>query len=81
MLLNAIGGTDEAPRPEMSSMDLLAGDRLLFCSDGLHGAVDEARIAAILGAAGDAGVAVTALIAEALGNGGPDNVTAIVAFG
>lgn len=81
VLLNAIGGTDEAPRPEMSSMDLLAGDRLLFCSDGLHGAVDEARIAAILGAAGDAGVAVTALIAEALGNGGPDNVTAIVAFG
>lgn len=81
VLLNAIGGSDEIPKPEMSSMDLSAGDRLLFCSDGLHGSVDEGRIAEILGAASDASTAVSALIAEALAHGGPDNVTAIVAFG
>ena len=81
ILVNAIGGNADLPTPEMSSVHLRAGDRILLCSDGLHGCVDDRRMAALLGAAPDANAAVQSLIAEALSNGAPDNVTAVVAFG
>jgi protein phosphatase len=54
-------------------------DRLLLCSDGLHGPVTEARIAELVGASRDLTAAAQALIAEALRAGGPDNVTVVVA--
>ncbi len=81
VLVNAIGGNADLPTPEMSSVHLRAGDRILLCSDGLHGCVEDRRIAELLGAAPDARSAVQALIAEALAMGAPDNVTAVVAFG
>ena len=81
VLVNAIGGNADLPKPEMSSVTLQAGDRILLCSDGLHGSVPDARIAEHLGAAASAGDAVKALIDEALAAGGPDNITVMVAFG
>jgi len=81
ILVNAIGGNADLPNPEMSSVHLAAGDRILLCSDGLHGCVSDLRIAALLGAAPNAQAAVQSLIAEALAQGAPDNVTAVVAFG
>jgi serine/threonine protein phosphatase PrpC len=80
VLVNAIGGNGELPKPELAAMDLVPGDRIMLCSDGLHGPVDDARIAEILRAAATPAEAVEALVAEALANGGPDNVTAVVAF-
>lgn len=81
VLLNAIGGSSEVPRPEMSSVSLEVGDRILLCSDGLYGSVDDTRIGELLGSAANAAAAVRALIDEALANGGPDNITAVVAIG
>jgi protein phosphatase len=81
ILTNAIGGNPEVPRVELTSVALAAGDRVLLCSDGLHGVVDDARIAELLVRAPDARSAVAALVAEALLRGGPDNVTVVVAFG
>jgi len=54
------------------------GDQFLLCSDGLHGPVGEAAIAAILGAASSVQDKVTRLIDAANRNGGPDNVTAVL---
>jgi serine/threonine protein phosphatase PrpC len=54
------------------------GDRLLLCSDGLHGYVDEAAIQREMTSQGEPGVAAKHLIDLANENGGPDNITALV---
>lgn len=78
ILVNAIGGSNELPNPEVAMHSWQVGDRLMLCSDGLHGPVDDVTIAGVLGGATDARQAVDALITTALERGGPDNVTAIV---
>ena len=72
-------GTDGHVRPVITDHDLRENDRVLICSDGLHGPVDERTIATILAAAPGAGDATRALIDAALAAGGPDNVTVLVA--
>ena len=64
--------------PHTVHAELRAGDIYLICSDGLTDMVGEDRIREILGSAGLASACVTALIAEALQNGGKDNVTVTV---
>jgi protein phosphatase len=54
------------------------GDRVLLCSDGLHGPVDHETIARLVGAYRQLSDSVQALIDCALKNGGPDNVTAVL---
>jgi serine/threonine protein phosphatase PrpC len=72
-------GTEGHVEPVITDHDLRENDRVLICSDGLHGPVDEPMIAAILGAAPSAEAATRGLIAAALAAGGPDNVTVVVA--
>lgn len=72
-------GTDQRLKPVITDLVLEEGDRVLLCSDGLHGPVSDEAIAAILRAPGDAAHATQALITAALAAGGPDNVTAVVA--
>jgi serine/threonine protein phosphatase PrpC len=81
VLVNAIGGSSELPRAELSATQLEPKDRILLCTDGLHGPVDDAKIAELLGGAATAEEATSALIAEALARGGPDNVTVVAAVG
>lgn len=52
------------------------GDRVLLCSDGLHGYVDEHDIEQVVTSDEDPQVAVQSLIDMANNNGGPDNITA-----
>jgi protein phosphatase len=54
------------------------GDRMLVCSDGLNGELDDEQIAGILAAEPDPQAAVDELIQAALRCGGRDNVTCIV---
>jgi protein phosphatase len=62
-------------------LDLLPGDRLLLCTDGISGALDDRTIEATLCDA-DADVAPRALQERAIERGGRDNVTAlVVSFG
>ena len=63
---------------DASAVALNAGDRILLCSDGLHGVVDEPSLVQILEANRDPGYACAALIAAARDGGGPDNITALV---
>ncbi len=54
------------------------GDRILMCSDGLYGPVDDATTAGILNRGGTLQVQIETLIEYANRRGGPDNVTAIL---
>lgn len=65
------------PEPDLTLFDLVVGDRLLLCSDGLTDMVAEARIAAML-VDDDLDDFVTSLVAAALHAGGRDNVTCVV---
>lgn len=57
--------------------DLLPGDRLLLCSDGLTTMLPDAEIAALL-SRGDPASAAAALVAEANRAGGADNISVVV---
>jgi serine/threonine protein phosphatase PrpC/sugar lactone lactonase YvrE len=65
-------------RPDVSALDLQPGDRILLCSDGLHGLVDDAALAATLTVRPDPADACRTLIEAANQAGGPDNITAVV---
>jgi PPM family protein phosphatase len=60
----------EAPR---------AGDTVLLCSDGLSGPVTDAQISNIIQSAPDLSTATARLIETANENGGPDNITCVLA--
>ncbi len=58
----------------------LPGDRYLVCSDGLYGCVPDDEIARILVGANDPLEAAARLVEAANGAGGPDNISAGLAF-
>ena len=77
LLLKVLNG-QPANDPDLTTVELQAGDRLLFCSDGLCGLVDDPHIGE-LAAHPDLEVAVTDLVDAALAAGGIDNITVILA--
>lgn len=64
--------------PEMRRITLHPADRLLLCSDGLTGMLDDNRIAMILNGCPDPHHACRALIEAANEAGGTDNITVLV---
>ena len=77
LLLKVLNG-QPANDPDLTTVELQAGDRLLLCSDGLCGLVDDAQIGRLAGHA-DLEVAVADLVDAALAAGGIDNITVILA--
>ena len=75
ILSRALGTEPDAEVDELR-VDLLAGDVLLLCSDGLSGPVPLDKLRKGL-AAGDPEKAARRLVDEALRHGGPDNVTVV----
>lgn len=71
-------GTDLEVDPEIVEVPLAAGDRVLICSDGLTGMVDDEEIAQIMQRDLDPQAIAQALVDAALANGGEDNVTVVV---
>jgi serine/threonine protein phosphatase PrpC len=71
-------GASESVEPDLYAGDARSGDVFLVASDGLTGMVDDRRLQQILLARSGPGRIVDALIAEANGRGGLDNITAIV---
>ena len=57
---------------------LRAGDRILLCTDGLSGMIEDRRLRDILKGRTGAPEVCATLIAEANTNGGVDNVTAVI---
>lgn len=64
-------------QPSLASVDLMPGDRLVLCSDGLSDVVRPERVQALT-LTGDPDTAAAALIDAALEAGGPDNVTVVL---
>jgi serine/threonine protein phosphatase PrpC len=70
------GGED--PEVDVKEVALQPGDRLLLCSDGLSSVVTDERIEEIMRAQPVPNEACQALVDEANGAGGPDNVTTLI---
>ena len=77
-ILQALGVGDDV-EPSLSIIDLRRGDRVLFCSDGLHGLVGDQALALLMAPSHTLAEAVRLLVTAARAAGGSDNITAIVA--
>ncbi|MBI4858783.1 MAG: Stp1/IreP family PP2C-type Ser/Thr phosphatase [Candidatus Riflebacteria bacterium] len=71
-------GTKEKVEPDFYTFALESDDRVLMCSDGLHGVVEDDRLLEITLQAADAPSACIRLVEEANANGGPDNITVVI---
>lgn len=77
-LTRFVGMPDE-PLPEVRLVELAPGDRLMLCSDGLTGTLDDQRLSGILNKHLVAKDACQQLVAAANEAGGKDNVTVVIA--
>jgi serine/threonine protein phosphatase PrpC len=77
LILKAIDGIHDL-EPDLFTVDVTPGDRLLFCSDGACGVLAPERLADILGS-GNADFAAVELVRASLAAGSTDNVTCLVA--
>jgi serine/threonine protein phosphatase PrpC len=76
-ILSRALGTESAAQIDEFVVDLLPGDVLLLCSDGLSGPVSgDAMVLALTRS--DPQAAAERLVKEARKHGGPDNITAVV---
>jgi serine/threonine protein phosphatase PrpC len=66
------------PGVDSGTFPAIPRERLLLCTDGLHGAVAEPQLAAVLERAIDPLQACSTLVDLAMANGSRDNITAIV---
>lgn len=64
--------------PDVQTVDLARGDRLLLCSDGLTGMLDDRQITQILQSTFDPQSACQALVQAANEAGGKDNITVVI---
>ena len=67
-----------AVRCEDVRIELRPGDRILMCSDGVHGVVDDTKIRDLLASEPDPQKCADALCRLAIDNGSRDNVSCIV---
>lgn len=71
-------GEKEDVEADTRTLELAPGDRLVLCSDGLNGMLEDDQIVAIIRAAASPVQATRQLVAAANAAGGRDNITAIV---
>ena len=77
-ILQALGVNPDV-EPSLSIIELRRGDRVLLCSDGLHGLVGDPALALLMSEPHTVEQAVALLVTAARAAGGSDNITAIVA--
>ncbi|MBU4465006.1 MAG: SpoIIE family protein phosphatase, partial [Actinobacteria bacterium] len=77
VITRAIGAGSDAD-PDYWLLPAEQGDRILVCSDGLTGELDDVRIRHILQTEHDPQAAATRLVHEAMLSGGRDNITVLV---
>ncbi len=76
VILEAVG-TSETIAPEFYEVKL-SGGRVLLCSDGLSGEVEDARILETVQASGSVAEAAEALVRQANAAGGRDNISVVL---
>jgi len=67
--------------PETGRLDFLAGDLLVVSTDGFHKEIPENTLNSILNTDDNLEIKARALVKAALGAGGKDNITAVMAQG
>ncbi|HWW85345.1 MAG TPA: SpoIIE family protein phosphatase, partial [Vicinamibacterales bacterium] len=79
VVTRAVSGVEDKLQVDVREMPLVSGDRLLLCSDGLHGlTTDEELLDYVNRYASAPQAACDALVALANERGAPDNVTVII---
>lgn len=79
VLWNAIGGSSDSVKAEAHKLELVLGDVLLLCTDGLTKELSDERITEILESDRPAADLCRQLVDEANDEGGDDNCTVVVA--
>jgi PPM family protein phosphatase len=77
LILRAVDGVHE-PEPDVFTLEVAAGDRILLCSDGCSGVLSDEELGHIL-ADGTPDHAAVSLITASLDAGSSDNVTVVIA--
>jgi serine/threonine protein phosphatase PrpC len=77
LILKALDGVHDV-EPDLFTVELSEADRILLCSDGASGSLDNRRLAEIL-SSGSPDFAAVELVRASLEAGSTDNVTCIVA--
>ena len=77
VITRCVGASPDV-EPDIYRGEVRTGDLFLVASDGLTGMVDDRRLGQLLGSRAEPDRKVQALISEANGRGGLDNITAII---
>ena len=72
-------GSDPYLVPDLFEFDVKKGDKILLCSDGLHGMVPKEEIAQVLSSNAHPQRTANKLVELAKSHGGQDNITVVVA--
>jgi protein phosphatase len=78
ILYQAIGQVDHDPEPEVCTLSIDPGDRILICSDGLWGVVRDKDILKTATRSEDLDGICQSLVRMANHNGGPDNISVVL---
>ena len=77
-VLTKVVGLRPELQPSVGECPFVVGDVLLLCSDGVHGAVSDAKLEQLLGSRNAVASVAESVVKEALSHGATDNVTAVV---
>lgn len=73
-------GQPTPPEVDVITRKLEAGDRYLFCTDGVTRMVPDQELGALLAKAEEPKTAIQEIVSLAVRRGGPDNATGVVVF-
>lgn len=73
-------GQPTPPDVDIVLQPLRAGDRFLFCTDGITRMMPDSEIGEVLGESDDPKVVIKEIVRIAVMRGGPDNATGVVVF-
>lgn len=76
VITRAVGG-EEVIFPDFFQLSVQPGDIFMLCTDGLHGEVDDIKLAEIIGKGRTMSETCAELVKKANQNGGNDNITVI----
>ena len=77
-VLTEVVGVRAEIAPPVQECELVSGDVLLLCSDGLHGSIPDEMLAAALRTPREVDAIADSLVEQAIARGATDNVTALV---
>jgi protein phosphatase len=73
-------GQPTPPEVDVIVRPLVAGERYVFCTDGVTRMLPDSELGALLGGASDPQAAIDEIVSLAVRRGGPDNATGVAVF-